>query len=77
MMNFFVENNTNNEMMIDLLADSESCEISKDTIRDALEDGLGRKIYPAELATIMEELRKDDFFTDKLKRTKQSEEGEA
>lgn len=47
MMNFFMENNENNEMMVEVLADSETGEISKETVKEALEDALGRKIFPS------------------------------
>lgn len=54
MMKFFVENNENNEMMVEVLADSETGEISKETVKDALDDALGRKVFPSELVLIMD-----------------------
>lgn len=54
MMSFFVENNENNEMMVEVLADSETGEISKETVKEALEDALGRTIFPSELVLIMD-----------------------
>lgn len=49
-----------NEFMLDVLADGSTGEISKETLKELLEDALGREIEPAEMNSIIEELKKDE-----------------
>ena len=48
------------EFILDVLADSSTGEISKETLKQLLEDALGTEIEPAEMNSIIEELKKDE-----------------
>ena len=75
MMKHFERNNMNNEMVLQL-AGEEGAQLSKEAIKQALEDAFGRRITHSEMGVILEQLKKDDFFGSRLQRESVAEESQ-
>lgn len=69
MINYFEKQNLDNAIL-QILGDPQTGEITKETVKEVLEDSLGREIPIIELIGIMEELKKEEnglpFFKKKL-----------
>lgn len=65
----FFQRQDMNDVITEMLADAESGEISKETVKEILEDSLGRDINLQELNSIMEELKRDEEGITKLKKS--------